>query len=117
MMRSHNRLRTDHPIPYYHEHNGAASIKSHHSHLRGNVNAPYGRPNLRSRLQFSRNQERGLRGLYEHVVALEKNIDCVQSITDVYSYIYFDMTSDLPNVYIQFRFSSVFIRCVSISLC
>jgi hypothetical protein len=44
----------------------------HHSHHRGNVTAPYGRPNLRSRLHFGHNQEWGPRSLYGHVVALRK---------------------------------------------
>jgi hypothetical protein len=39
----------------------------HHSHHRGNVTAPYGRPNLRCRLHFGHNQEGGPRSLYEHV--------------------------------------------------
>jgi hypothetical protein len=35
-----------------------------HSHHRGNVTAPYGRPNLRSRLHCGHNQEVGPRSLY-----------------------------------------------------
>jgi hypothetical protein len=41
-----------------------------HSHHRGNVTAPYGRPNLRSRLHFGHNQEGGPLSLYGHVAAL-----------------------------------------------
>jgi hypothetical protein len=55
------------------------------SHHRGKVTAPYGRPNLRSRLHFGHNQEGGPRSLYGHVVALKKNNDgdraCVSSQT------------------------------------
>jgi hypothetical protein len=36
----------------------------HHSHHRGNVTAPYGRPNLRSRLHFGHNQEGGGHKVY-----------------------------------------------------
>jgi hypothetical protein len=45
-----------------------------HSHHRGNVTAPDGRPSLRSRLHFGHNQEGGggQRSLYGHVVVLEK---------------------------------------------
>jgi hypothetical protein len=46
----------------------------HHSHHRGNVTAPYGSPNLRSRLNFRHNQEGRPRSPYGHVVALEKKI-------------------------------------------
>jgi hypothetical protein len=41
----------------------------HHSHHRGNVSAPYGRPNLRSRL-YSATTGRKTRSLYGHVLAL-----------------------------------------------
>jgi hypothetical protein len=44
----------------------------HHSHHRGNVTAPYGRPNFRSRLHFGHKQEGGPRSLYGHVVALDQ---------------------------------------------
>jgi hypothetical protein len=47
----------------------------HHSHHWGNVTAPHGRPNLRSRLHFGHNQEGGTtKSLYGHVVALGINI-------------------------------------------
>jgi hypothetical protein len=44
----------------------------HHSNHRGNVTAPHGRPNHRSRLHFGHNQEGGPQSLYGHVVALEE---------------------------------------------
>jgi hypothetical protein len=49
----------------------------HHSYHRGNVTGPYGRPNLRSRLNFGYNQEEGLRSLYGHVMELKKNIKII----------------------------------------
>jgi hypothetical protein len=52
----------------------------HHSHHRGNVTAPNGRPNLRSRLHFGHNQERGPRSLYGHVVALGDDICVLLSV-------------------------------------
>jgi hypothetical protein len=47
-----------------------AHTYQHHSHHRGNVTAPYGRPNLRRRLHFGHNQEGRPRSLYGHVVVL-----------------------------------------------
>ena len=43
----------------------------HHSHHRGNVTAPHGRPNLRSRLHCCHAQEGGPRSPQGHVVALD----------------------------------------------
>jgi hypothetical protein len=59
----------DHPPP------SSAEVSKgtyHLSHYRGNVTAPYGCPNLRSRLHFSHNREGGPRSLYGYVVALKK---------------------------------------------
>jgi hypothetical protein len=48
-----------------------AHTHHHHSHHRGNVTAPYGRPNPRSRLHHDHNQEGGDEIHKEHVVALD----------------------------------------------
>ena len=52
---------------------GTTSSYITHSHHRDNVTAPYGRPNLRSRLHCCHAQEGGPRSPQGHVVALDQN--------------------------------------------
>jgi len=49
----------------------SSSYTYHHSYHWGNVAAPHGRPNLRSRLHYRHNQEGKPRSSKEQVVALE----------------------------------------------
>jgi hypothetical protein len=48
-------------LPVLHDH-----TYHHHSHHQGNVTAPCGRPNFRSRVHFGHNQEGETRSLYGH---------------------------------------------------